>query len=160
MASRLFFGQTLECESRRLPVECQKQHRTCRDKTATVIEAFDPALVAESICQLHVNASETEWNRIATLYDRLLELTPTPVLALNRAVAHGMAYGPETGLALVDEIVVLDRYHLFHATRADMLRRLALYGEACAAYEAALAFVSNQSERDFLERRLAECRTA
>ncbi len=116
-----------------------------------------------AIASLHVNAptaAETEWTQIATLYDRLLELTPTPVLALNRAVAHGMADGPEVGLALTDGIDGLDRYHLFHATRADMLRRLERHSEACAAYETALVHVTNESERTFLERRLEECRGA
>ena len=122
-----------------------------------------PYQLQAAIAYLHVNApnaAATEWDQIATLYDRLLELTPTPVLALNRAVAHGMADGPEAGLALADGIEGLERYHLFHATRADMLRRLTRHAEACAAYETALAYVTNQSERVFLERRLEECRGA
>ena len=87
----------------------------------------------------------------------MLDLTPTPVFALNRAVAHGMAYGPEVGLALTDAIEGLDRYHLFQATRADMLRRLERYAEAANAYETALKVVTNESERSFLQQRLELC---
>ena len=90
-------------------------------------------------------------------YDRLLDVAPTPVLALNRAVAHGMAKGPEVGLALADAVEGLERYHLFHATRADMLRRLDRPTEAAVAYRKAIAHVTNESERAYLEGRLAEC---
>jgi RNA polymerase sigma-70 factor (ECF subfamily) len=122
-----------------------------------------PYQLQAAIAYLHVNAptaAETEWTQIATLYDRLLELTPTPVLALNRAVAHGMAAGPEVGLSLTDAISGLDRYHLFHATRADMLRRLGRHAEALDAYQTALVHVTNAGERAFLEHRLAQCRRA
>ncbi len=105
------------------------------------------------------HAESTDWLRIATLYDRLLEMTPGPVLALNRAVAHGRAFGPAAGLLLVDGIEGLDRYHLLHATRADFLRRLDRGEDAVAAYELALRYVTNETERAFLAARLAECRT-
>lgn len=122
-----------------------------------------PYQLQAAIAFLHARAAtpaDTEWLQIAALYDRLLVLSPTPVLALNRAVAHGMAHGPDVGLALADEIEGLDRYYLFHATRADMLRRLDRRVEAADAYRTALAHVTNESERRYLERRLAQCGVA
>ena len=86
-------------------------------------------------------------------------MTPTPVVALNRAVAVAMADGPETGLALVDELEAsgaLHGYHLLAATRADLLRRLARPGEAAAAYRQALDSAGTDAERRYLARRLAE----
>ncbi len=122
-----------------------------------------PYQLQAAIAFLHASAATpaaTEWPQIAALYDRLLALSHTPVLALNRAVAHGMAHGPEVGLALADAIKGLDRYYLFHATRADMLRRLDRRAEAADAYREALAHVTNESERSYLERRLAQCGVA
>ena len=87
------------------------------------------------------------------LYDQLLSLAPSPVVALNRAVAVAEVEGPEAALALVDGLD-LDGYHLFHAIRADLLRRLGRSAEAALAYEAAIARTDNAAERDFLERRL------
>jgi RNA polymerase sigma-70 factor (ECF subfamily) len=84
-------------------------------------------------------------------------MTPTPVVALNRAVAIAMADGPERGLPLVDALAdEIDGYHLFHAARADLLRRLDRRAEAAAAYGRALALATNATERAYLERRLAE----
>ena len=122
-----------------------------------------PYQLQAAIAYLHVNAAtadETEWSQIAKLYDHLQNLTPSPVLALNRAVAHGKAFGPEVGLALTDEIEGLDRYHLFHATRADMLRRLKRHTQAAGAYRIAIGHVKNQRERSFLEERLEPCISA
>jgi RNA polymerase sigma-70 factor (ECF subfamily) len=90
------------------------------------------------------------------LYGALAVLTPSPVVELNRAVAVAMAEGPERGLELVDRIGGLDGYHLLHATRADLLRRLDRKFEAEAAYRQALELATNETERAFLERRLAE----
>jgi RNA polymerase sigma-70 factor, ECF subfamily len=97
-------------------------------------------------------AAATDWRQILTLYDQLLTLAPSPVVALHRAVAVAEVEGPETALALVDDLE-LDRYRLFHAVRADLLRRLGRDAEAALAYEAAIARTGNATERAFLERR-------
>jgi RNA polymerase sigma-70 factor, ECF subfamily len=100
-------------------------------------------------------AAATDWPRILKLYDQLLLLEPSPVVALHRAVAVGEIEGPAAALALVDGLD-LDRYYMFHAIRADLLRRLGRSAEAAAAYEAAIARTGNASERAFLERRRRE----
>jgi RNA polymerase sigma-70 factor (ECF subfamily) len=97
-------------------------------------------------------AAATDWRQILQLYNQLLSLAPSPIVALNRAVAVAEVEGPEVGLALVDGLE-LDGYHLFHAIRADLLRRLHRTNEAVAAYEAAIARSENAAERDFLQRR-------
>jgi RNA polymerase sigma-70 factor (ECF subfamily) len=97
-------------------------------------------------------ASATDWRQILELYDLLLTVAPTPVVALNRAVAVAEVDGPEPALALVDGLD-LDAYHLFHAVRADLLRRLGRDAEAVRAYEAAIARADNAAERAFLIRR-------
>jgi RNA polymerase sigma-70 factor, ECF subfamily len=94
-------------------------------------------------------AADTDWRQILRLYDQLVLFIPTPVVALNRAVAVGEVEGPGAALRLV-EALDLDRYHLFHAIRADFLRRLGRDAEAATAYEAALACSQSASERDFL----------
>jgi RNA polymerase sigma-70 factor, ECF subfamily len=94
----------------------------------------------------------TDWAQIVALYDQLLAVAPTPVVALNRAVAVAEVDGPEVALALVDELD-LGSYHLFHAVRADLLLRLERRAEAVAAFDAALALTENVAERAFLERR-------
>jgi RNA polymerase sigma-70 factor (ECF subfamily) len=96
-------------------------------------------------------ASATDWWQILQLYNQLLELTPSPVVALNRAVAVAEVEGPDAGLTLVDALD-LGEYRLFHAIRADLLRRLGRNDEAALAYEAALARTENATERDFLQR--------
>ncbi|HKG65575.1 MAG TPA: sigma-70 family RNA polymerase sigma factor [Solirubrobacteraceae bacterium] len=102
-------------------------------------------------------AEDTDWEVIAGAYDRLHALDPSPVIALNRAVAVAMAHGPEAGLALADEqAAALDAYHLLHATRADLLRRLGRSADARAAYERALELAAVPAERLFLRERLAE----
>jgi RNA polymerase sigma-70 factor (ECF subfamily) len=101
----------------------------------------------------------TDWTRIATLYERLLEVMPQPIVALNHAIAVAMARGPDQGLVLVDELDAsgaLSGYHLFHATRADLLRRLGRVAEARAAYVQALELTASDAERRFLTRRLEE----
>jgi RNA polymerase sigma-70 factor (ECF subfamily) len=103
--------------------------------------------------------ADTDWAQIAALYGRLQQLNPTPVVALNRAVAVAMADGPAAGLALVDEIDrsgVLAGYYLLPATRADLLRRLGHRDGAKAAYRQALALAPTDAERRYLARRLAE----
>jgi RNA polymerase sigma factor (sigma-70 family) len=105
-------------------------------------------------------AEETDWARIAGLYDRLAEVMPSPVVALNRAVAHSMAYGPEEGLRLIDEIAgmnVLDSYAPLPAARGDFLFRAGRMDEAKAAFEAAARLSRNGSERAFLLSRAEAC---
>ena len=99
-----------------------------------------------------------DWNRIAALYALLAQADPSPVVELNRAVAVAMAEGPERGLELIAELEggMLDRYHLLHAARADLLRRLGRRDEAAEAYRRARELTENPGERAFLERRLAE----
>jgi RNA polymerase sigma-70 factor, ECF subfamily len=96
-------------------------------------------------------ATATDWSQIVQLYDQLMAVAPSPVVALNRAVAVAEVEGPDAGLALVDALA-LDGYHLFHAIRADLLRRLGRGGEAARAYEAAIGLTDNAAERDCLER--------
>jgi RNA polymerase sigma-70 factor, ECF subfamily len=95
----------------------------------------------------------TDWAQVLALYDQLLAFTPSPVVALNRAVAVAEVDGPEAALALVDGLA-LDDYHVFHAVRADLLRRLGRAGEAAREYEAAIGRSENAVERDFLRGRL------
>jgi RNA polymerase sigma-70 factor, ECF subfamily len=97
------------------------------------------------------NAAATDWWQILQLYNQLLSLTPSPIVALNRAVAVAEVDGPDAALTLVDGLD-LDAYRLFHAIRADLLRRLGRNAEAALAYEAAIARTENASERDFLQR--------
>jgi RNA polymerase sigma-70 factor (ECF subfamily) len=124
-------------------------------------EASEYALQA-AIAGLHARAQraeDTDWRQIAQFYDLLLHIHLSPVVELNRAVAVAMADGPEHGLHLIDEIEArgeLHNYHLLPASRADLLRRLGRRTEAAAAYRQALALVTNDAERRFLERRLAE----
>jgi RNA polymerase sigma-70 factor (ECF subfamily) len=94
-------------------------------------------------------AEQTDWSQIVALYDQLLALAPTQVVALNRAIAIGEVQGPAAALALVDELD-LDSYHPFHATRADLLRRLGRNNEAASAYQRAAAMAPTDAERDFL----------
>jgi RNA polymerase sigma-70 factor (ECF subfamily) len=123
---------------------------------------FGAYTVQAAIAAVHAsapNASATDWRQIAALYDALLAINPSPVVELNRAVAVAMRDGPAAGLGLIDAI--LDRsdlgaYHLAHAARADMLRRLGRSEEARQAYERALALAQQEPERRFLRMRLAQ----
>ncbi|HEX3775437.1 MAG TPA: RNA polymerase sigma factor [Polyangiaceae bacterium] len=116
------------------------------------LEAAIAALHAES-----ARAEDTDWRQIAALYQRLLELHPSPVVALNRAVAIAMAEGPEAALPLVTELEAqLSRYNLWHAARADLLRRLGHTREALSGYERARELSQNESELRFFARRIAE----
>jgi RNA polymerase sigma-70 factor, ECF subfamily len=103
-------------------------------------------------------AEATDWSQILQLYDQLLAVAPGPVVALNRAVAVAEVQGPAAALDLVDGLD-LDRYYLYHAIRADLLRRLGRPGEAARAYEGALALTGNAAERAYLAARLADQRT-
>jgi RNA polymerase sigma-70 factor (ECF subfamily) len=122
--------------------------------------AAGPYQLQAAIASLHAQAprpEDTDWPQIAALYAALLRLQPGPVVALNRAVAVAMADGPGAALPLVDALADdLEGYHLFHAARADLLRRLDLREEAAGSYRRALELVTNPQERAFLERRLDE----
>ncbi|HEY0725874.1 MAG TPA: RNA polymerase sigma factor [Pyrinomonadaceae bacterium] len=121
--------------------------------------ALEAAIAAEH-CKAR-RAEDTDWEEIVKLYDLLSELMPSPIVSLNRAVAIAMARSPKVALELIDELAAsgeLDEYHLLHAARADMFRRLGANEEAADSYETALRFVTNDSERRFLERRLATMR--
>jgi RNA polymerase sigma-70 factor (ECF subfamily) len=106
-------------------------------------------------------AEDTDWPRIANLYQDLARSVPSLVVELNRAVAVAMAEGPAAGMAIIAPLEEgLDHYHLLHAARADLLRRLGRLDEAAAAYERALGLTANAVERRFLRRRLAEVRAS
>jgi RNA polymerase sigma-70 factor, ECF subfamily len=107
-----------------------------------------------AINAVHADAAtveQTDWSQIVALYDQLLGVAPTPVVALNRAIAIGELQGPAAALPLVEELD-LDSYYPFHATRADLLGRLGRHREATAAYQRAAAMAPTDAERDFLRR--------
>jgi RNA polymerase sigma-70 factor (ECF subfamily) len=113
-----------------------------------------------AINSIHASAADirdTDWARITSLYDRLYSLVPSPIVALNRAVAVAEVDGPQVALALVDELN-LGSYHAWHATRADLLRRIGRSEDAAAAYDAAIAATENEAERAYLSRRRAQLR--
>jgi RNA polymerase sigma-70 factor (ECF subfamily) len=121
---------------------------------AYTLQAAIAAVHAES-----PSVESTDWRQIVLLYDELLRIQPSPVVELNRAVAVAMCEGPEQGLGLIDDLLAreqLSGYHLAHSARADMCRRLGQIPEARASYEKALALASQEPDRRFLARRLAE----
>ena len=121
-----------------------------------------PYQLQAAIVRCHTNAAdaaETDWAQIASLYELLARVVPSPVVALNQAVAIAMSRGLDAGLEAIDELEAsgrLDGYHLLHATRADLLRRAGRLPEAADAYREALALVGSDSERRFLTKRLGE----
>lgn len=121
-----------------------------------------PFALQAAIAAVHCQAArpeDTDWRRILRLYDALERLEPSPIVSLNRAAAVAMVDGPRVALALVDALAAggeLERYHLLHAARADLLRRLGSLKEAAKSYAEALTLVTNDAERRFLERRLRE----
>lgn len=129
---------------------------------ALALRRFGPYTLQAAIAAVHAEAPstlETDWPQIVALYDLLLRANPSPIVALNRAVAVAMRDGPARGLELVDELLeggALANYHLAHAARADLCRRLGKSSEARASYEQALALTKQEPERRFLEKRLAE----
>ncbi|MEV8035197.1 RNA polymerase sigma factor [Streptomyces sp. NPDC086182] len=158
-------------------VTLEEQDRTAWDRSevdegAALLETAlrrgrpGPYQIQAAIAACHTTAAtaeETDWADIAALYGELRRFVPSAVVRLNRAVAVGMAESPDAGLALVAELEAegeLDAYHLLPATRADLLRRAGRTVEAAEAYDRALALVENTAERRFLEKRLAECRSA
>jgi RNA polymerase sigma-70 factor (ECF subfamily) len=151
-------------------LEEQDRSRWDHQKIAEALPLVEEALRGEpgpftlqsAIAALHCQAAraeDTDWRQIVRLYDLLERLQPSPVVSLNRAVAVAMADGPRPALALIDALAAsgdLDGYHLLHAARADLLRRVGSSEEAAKSYERALALATNDSERRFLERRLRE----
>ncbi len=151
-------------------LEEQDRSRWDRQQIAEALPLVDEALrtypgpfaleaaIAAQHCRA-ARAEDTDWRQIVRLYDRLKRLLPSPIVSLNRAVAVAMVDGPRSGLALIDALAAtgdLDNYHLLHAARADLLRRVGSGVEAARSYARALALVTNESERRFLERRLRE----
>ena len=119
--------------------------------------ALQAAIAAEH-CKA-VRAEDTNWREIVRLYGDLERLEPSPIVSLNRAAAIAMAQGPRAGLTMIDALTAggdLDNYHLFHAARADLLRRLGSREEAAKSYGRALELVTNDRERRYLQRRLRE----
>ena len=125
-----------------------------------------PFALQAAIAALHCQAAssqETDWPQIIGLYDLLEQVQPSPIVSLNRAAAVAMVHGPQRALELIDALGAdgdLDGYHLLHAARADLLRRAGSLPAAARSYERALALVTNDSERRFLEGRLREVSTS
>ncbi len=153
-------------------VTLDQQDRSCWDRTQIeealpmVEDSFrgrpGPYAIQAAIVSLHCRAAraeDTDWHQILELYDVLERIQPSPIVSLNRAVAVAMVQGIPPALTVIDALAEagdLETYHLLHATRADLLRRMGLLGEAAKSYERALELVTNESERRFLERRLRE----
>lgn len=155
-------------------LEEQDRRRWDRAQIAEAIPMVNEALTAgpgafalqAAVAAVHCQAErpeDTDWAQIVRIYDLLGQVQESPVVELNRAVAVAMANGPQAGLTLIDALAAagdLDGYHLLHAARADLLRRVGSREEASKSYERALALVTNESERRFLERRLREVQTS
>ncbi|WP_158841598.1 RNA polymerase sigma factor [Saccharothrix deserti] len=143
---RSLWDRAMLAEGRELVRRCLRRNRP------------GPYQVQAAINAVHSDPPPTDWAQVVQLYDHLLALTPTPVVALNRAVAVAEVDGPEAALALVEGLAPenspMDRYHLFHAIRADLLRRLGRDSAAAEAYRRALDLAGNAAERDLLRRRL------
>jgi RNA polymerase sigma-70 factor (ECF subfamily) len=154
-------------------VTLEEQDRTLWDRRAILegLSHLDRAMrlgrpgvyqIQAAIAALHAQAptaKRTDWSSIAALYDRLLSMTGSPVVALNRAAARGMAHGPTEGLRLIEEIEkegTLQDYGLLFAAKADLLRRDGRFAEALPEYDRALALARNEPERRYLERRRRE----
>jgi RNA polymerase sigma-70 factor, ECF subfamily len=151
-------------------LEDQDRRRWNREQIAEALPLVEEAFrgtpgsfaIQAAIAALHcqaARAAETDWPQIVRLYEFLGRLQPSPIVSLNHAVAVAMAEGPQAGLALIDQLAAsgdLNDYHLLHAARADLLRRIGALAEAAKSYERALALVTNDSERRFLERRLRD----
>jgi RNA polymerase sigma-70 factor, ECF subfamily len=141
-------------------------HGQIAEALPLIAEAFrggpGPFALQAAIAAVHCQAErpeETDWPQIVRLYDLLERVQPSPIVSLNRAVAVAMAEGAEAGLDLIDQLAASDdlsNYHLLHAARADLLRRLGSTVESAKSYQRALALVTNDAERRFLERRLSE----
>ena len=152
----------LEEQNRSLWNRAQIEEGVALVARAIASRRFGPYTLQAAIAAIHcqaARAAETDWNEIVGLYDLLTRIEPSPIVALNRAVAVAMRDGPAAGLALVEALLArgeLADYRLAHATRADLCRRLGRTEDARAAYARALALTRQEAERQFLERRLAE----
>jgi RNA polymerase sigma-70 factor (ECF subfamily) len=152
----------LEAQDRRLWDQAEIASAVALLEMALSARRPGPYQIQAAIAALHAQspaASETDWRQIASLYAALAEMTPSPVIELNRAVAVAMADGPLAGLMQLDRAGLnesLDDYHLYHSARADLLRRLGMREEALTEYSMALGLCHNEPERQFLERRIAE----
>ena len=153
---------TLEEQDRSLWDRAEMQEGLKLVETALRLQNAGPYQLQAAIAALHAHAAsfeQTDWVEIAALYRQLANISPSPVVALNHAAAVAMSDGPERGLALIDELGSsreLREYHLFHAARADLLRRLGRGGEAADAYTRALELARNPVEQNYLRRRLAQ----
>jgi RNA polymerase sigma factor (sigma-70 family) len=133
------------------------------DRAERLGGALGPYALQAAIAACHARArtfEETDWPRIAALYDALAQLAPSPVVELNRAVALGYAFGPEAGLELVDELIAvgaLHDYHLLPSVRADLLEKLGRHDEARTEFERAASLTRNERERELLARRARTC---
>jgi RNA polymerase sigma-70 factor, ECF subfamily len=146
----LLADQDRSAWDRRLMAEGQDLVRECLRRNRP-----GPYQIQAAINAVHsdaASAAETDWGQIVALYDQLMAVAPSPVVALHRAVAVAEVSGPAAGLALIDGLE-LSRHHLFHAVRADLLRRLGRRAEAEAAYDAAITLAGNDADRTFLRRR-------
>jgi RNA polymerase sigma-70 factor (ECF subfamily) len=121
---------------------------------AVSLRRAGPYQLQAAIAAAH--AEDRPWREIVLLYDRLVELDPSPVVQLNRAVAVALSGNVDEGLTLIDDLEGLDGYHLLHAARADLYRRLDMRSEAVVEYSLALELTANEPETRYLERRLAE----
>jgi RNA polymerase sigma-70 factor (ECF subfamily) len=136
--------------------------RTLASTASTVYGQVGPYTIQAAIASVHAqspSAPATDWAQIVALYDLLLQAQPSPVVELNRAVAVAMRDGPAAGLTLVDTVLApgeLRNYHLAHAARADLCRRLGKTAEARASYERALSLTQQEPERRFLRQRVKE----
>lgn len=147
---RLSWNAELIAEGQSLVRECLRRNRP------------GPYQIQAAINAVHTDGSsagDTDWRQILELYDLLLQIAPSPIVALNRAVAVAEVQGPATALHIVDALN-LERSYLFHSIRADLLHRLGHAADAARAYEAALALSGNTAEQAFLQRRLADCRAS
>jgi RNA polymerase sigma-70 factor (ECF subfamily) len=151
---------TLEEQDRSLWDDHQAQEGIAILRRAAGFRIIGPYQLQAAVAALHAEAKEpgeTDWRQIAALYRELYRLNPSPVVALNHAVAVGMNEGFERGLELMDDLArELEQYHLLHAARADLLRRLRRWDEAAIAYRRALALAKNEVESNYLAKRLKE----
>jgi RNA polymerase sigma-70 factor, ECF subfamily len=153
---------TLEEQDRSLWDHSEIEQGLALVDTALRLQHIGPYQLQAAIAALHAHAKsaeQTDWAEIAALYNQLAATMPSPVIRLNHAVAVAMSAGLERGLGLIDELGAsgdLDEYHLYHAARADLLRRLGHSSEAVEAYEQALALTRNPVEQNYLRRRIGE----
>jgi RNA polymerase sigma-70 factor (ECF subfamily) len=160
----------LDDEGNLIVLEDQDRQRWNQQQIAEALPLVEEALrnepgpyaIQAAIAALHckaLSAEATDWPQILELYDRLEQVQPSPIVSLNRAVAVAMVHGPQRALSIVEALAAageLDNYHLLHAARADLLRRMGSRSEAAISYMRALELVKNDSERRFLVGRLRE----